>query len=213
MNLELSLRWLEVNSLNELDAVLLKKIYRKLALKHHPDKGGKAEDFIMLKKAYLFALDYIKPKTGNFDNRSGSQDFDSDGQYSQIQKDLEFYRSQYQSSLQSIQKYKETINFQVTKIREFQSQFNHINNEYKTLCVNLESTVKSQLQLIEKKYIGKWWQNLIGVNIMSKSEYVLSQNEIINAYNTRIQDAKDKYNNDILNCYEEIINKVIETLN
>jgi curved DNA-binding protein CbpA len=30
----------------------LKKQYRKLALKHHPDKGGNEKDFIQLKKEY-----------------------------------------------------------------------------------------------------------------------------------------------------------------
>ncbi len=30
----------------------LKSAYRKLAMKHHPDKGGSSEDFIILKEAY-----------------------------------------------------------------------------------------------------------------------------------------------------------------
>ncbi len=30
----------------------LKRAYRKLAMKHHPDKGGNQEEFIILKQAY-----------------------------------------------------------------------------------------------------------------------------------------------------------------
>ena len=34
------------------DAVQIKAAYRKLALRHHPDKGGNAESFIRIKQAY-----------------------------------------------------------------------------------------------------------------------------------------------------------------
>ena len=40
----------------------IKKAYRKLALKHHPDKGGKEEQFKKLAEAYEVLSDPISRK-------------------------------------------------------------------------------------------------------------------------------------------------------
>lgn len=44
----------------------LKKQYRKLCFKHHPDKGGNNETFQQVNKEYKHALEYIMQKA--FDN-------------------------------------------------------------------------------------------------------------------------------------------------
>jgi hypothetical protein len=46
---------LGINKTN--DKALILRAFRKLAMKYHPDHGGKQEDFVKLKKAYHAALD------------------------------------------------------------------------------------------------------------------------------------------------------------
>ena len=43
------------NELMRMSKDQIKKMYRKLAMVHHPDKGGNAEDFNNLNEAYEFA--------------------------------------------------------------------------------------------------------------------------------------------------------------
>ena len=42
----------------------IKKSYRNLALKHHPDRGGNAENFQLITKAYLSLIEEYKKKQG-----------------------------------------------------------------------------------------------------------------------------------------------------
>ena len=41
------------------DLTLIKKTYRKLCLKHHPDKGGRKEDFIKITNSYEYIINNI----------------------------------------------------------------------------------------------------------------------------------------------------------
>lgn len=50
----------KLESLNELTAANLKKRYRKLAHKHHPDKGGRKSKFIEIQTAFFAIKSYIQ---------------------------------------------------------------------------------------------------------------------------------------------------------
>ena len=45
---------------NDADEGLIRKSYRKLALQHHPDKGGSAEDFRLIQEAYETLSDPVE---------------------------------------------------------------------------------------------------------------------------------------------------------
>lgn len=49
------------------DAAQIKAAYRQLAMKHHPDRGGKNEDFVKIKQAYdaLEKVNFTQPKVND----------------------------------------------------------------------------------------------------------------------------------------------------
>lgn len=54
------IEFLGLNKDDELTENIVKKAYRKLSMVHHPDQGGKKEDFIKLEKAKNTVLCYLK---------------------------------------------------------------------------------------------------------------------------------------------------------
>lgn len=71
-----------LNISRDADQETIKKAYRKLAVSHHPDKGGKEEDFKKLQEAYAILSDEDKRRiydqTGSIDGESmeGGMPFD-----------------------------------------------------------------------------------------------------------------------------------------
>lgn len=63
----------------------INRAYRKLALQHHPDRGGNAETFKALSAAHSILTDSLKRKAydedGDFDAEAGSDDFEFWYQY------------------------------------------------------------------------------------------------------------------------------------
>ena len=55
----------EINSINKINNIeQLKKCYRKLVLKHHPNKGGKTENFQLLQSKYENRLTQLSNRNG-----------------------------------------------------------------------------------------------------------------------------------------------------
>ena len=60
------------------DEVSIKKAYRKLSMKYHPDKGGDVKKFQLITKAYLYLLNKIKETRGiksHSELRNDAQDY------------------------------------------------------------------------------------------------------------------------------------------
>ena len=72
------------------DENILKKGYLKLALKHHPDKGGDAENFRKITQAYQFLL----KKLGEKDSRKSHNDLKTENE--------EFMRNQMSDNRQNV---------------------------------------------------------------------------------------------------------------
>lgn len=63
---------------NTIDLNELKKIYKRLAKKHHPDRGGSSKNFELITKSYLFIEKEIKSKIsskGYFDLKRGAEQY------------------------------------------------------------------------------------------------------------------------------------------
>lgn len=67
----------------------LKKQFRKIAFKHHPDAGGKHEDFIQINAAYETLTQHLKPVQNSTDDTGTST---SDDDYGYSPDDLESLR-------------------------------------------------------------------------------------------------------------------------
>lgn len=61
----------------DIDTLSLKKAYKKMAVKHHPDKGGNPEIFKKITQAYIYVLDKVeKSKRMNRTYEDAKTDFD-----------------------------------------------------------------------------------------------------------------------------------------
>lgn len=61
-----------------IDLKRLKKIYKRLAKKHHPDRGGSSKNFELITKSYLFIEEEIQAKSsskGHFDLKQGAEQY------------------------------------------------------------------------------------------------------------------------------------------
>jgi DnaJ homolog subfamily C member 9 len=103
------------------DSDQIKKAYRKLALKYHPDKGGDAKKFQALSMAHSILSDPEKRKiydeTGSLDGENDGEDFDFWYQYfrglfpkisvSDIEKFSEQYKGSNEERMDCIAAYKD----------------------------------------------------------------------------------------------------------
>ena len=93
---------LEVNKSSSKEEI--KKVYKKLALKHHPDKGGDAEKFKELSEAYAVLSDDNKRKQydqfghAGFDQRYTQEDIFRGADFNSIFEEI-FGNSGFRGSI------------------------------------------------------------------------------------------------------------------
>jgi curved DNA-binding protein CbpA len=62
VNIEEAIKLLDFN-LSEATDDSLKKQYRKMVLRHHPDKGGNNDKFLRIKEAYDIVKKYLRDRS------------------------------------------------------------------------------------------------------------------------------------------------------
>ena len=63
VNIEEAIKLLDFNLSEEATEYSLKKQYRKMVLKHHPDKGGNNDKFLKIKEAYDIVKKYLRERS------------------------------------------------------------------------------------------------------------------------------------------------------
>jgi curved DNA-binding protein CbpA len=202
MDLQLALKWFELQRIDGLDLISLKKKYRKLTLKYHPDKGGKTKDFVDLQAAYSFLQDCIKYPNSH---KSNFQQGDS--------TNIEFYKQQIEELQKSNLRYQNIFNLQITIVNQFYKNLDRLNSQSNEYSTNLSNLLDDELAKLNKKYKAGWWKSVIGMKSMSKNDLVYYQNQLINEYNELL--ARSQKENVEMNhkAYRDIVDQIVQGIN
>lgn len=211
MELQLALKWFELQLIDGLDLLSLKKKYRKLTIKYHPDKGGKTKDFVDLQAAYSFLQDYIKYPNSQQSNHQTNAD--SKHQSSNDFKDIKFYKNQVEELQKFNFRYQNLINLQVSIINQFYKNLDKINADTYQYNTNLSNLLDNELAKLGKKYKAGWWKSVIGMKSMSKNDLLYYQNQLINEHNELL--SKSQKDNVELNhkAYRDIVDQIVQGIN
>jgi curved DNA-binding protein CbpA len=206
MNLQIALKWFDLNNVDKLDLSILKKKYLRLTLKYHPDKGGETADFVKLQDAYHFLQDYIKYANTHKSNakQKNSTDYSTD---------IQFYKQQIEELQKSNLRYQNLVDSQILTINNFYKNLDKINADSYEYNTNLSNLLDDELAKLNKKYKASWWKGVIGMKSMSKNDLVYYQNQLINEHNGLL--AKSQKDNVELNhkVYRDIVDQIVQGVN
>lgn len=214
MDLHFALKWFEITSMEDLDLIKLKKIYRRLTLKYHPDKGGKTADFVQLQEVYSYLQDCIKyPHTHKTDQKTYTQNSNNTNSQANDTSDIEFYKQR----IKDLQKYNSTyqnfVNLQIQTIKQFYKNLDQINSQNNSYNSSLGKLLNDELAKLDKRYKSGWWKSIVGIKSIDKSDLVYYQNQLVNEYN-RILTKSQKDNLQInYNAYQEILDQIVQGIN
>lgn len=214
MDLQLAFKWFELQNIDGLDLILLKKKYRKLTLKYHPDKGGKTTDFIQLQAAYNFLQDCIKyPHLHKNRNESHFQGSNSDSSQTNNTSDIEFYKQQINQLQESNLQYQNLINSQIQIIKQFFSNLDKLNSQSNKYNSNLSKLLEAEMLKLENKYKSRWWKELIGFKNMSKNDLIYYQNQLINEYNSLLSKSQKDDLQANYKAYQNVVDQIVQGIN
>jgi Skp family chaperone for outer membrane proteins len=216
MTIESALGWLEIPKIELLNIEILKKNYHHLARKYHPDRGGKADDFIAFREAYTFLQEYlINPNKKKFrkTEESAYTQSKTSSNVPNFEEELKSYKRAYSDSKNLAQDYEKMINHQIKKIGEFQENSTQITEAYKTYTEKLREILDEEVAKLKKEYGGTIWGNLIGKKTLTEGQYYANYNQLVDEYNKLRQKADDDYTQNLINEQQTLINKIIELIN
>jgi curved DNA-binding protein CbpA len=211
--LDLSFESLEINS--------LKKAYQQKAKETHPDKGGKAEDFIIVRNAYTFLRDYLlKGKTTHTNYQSENTKTESE------QENQDFWKIKYQETYYEKEKFFSENNYLWKTVKSYESQINRIviifntgqkllskaQENIQNILAKIDEIYNQELEKIKKKYNSSWSDLILSRKKLSKYEFVMSQNNLVQQINRLEQEELKKYNDKIKEIYSQIMNQIHNTL-
>ena len=134
----------------------LKKSYRKLASKHHPDVGGSKEDFINIDSAY----DTLNNRSRSTNQQTSSSNSSSQKQHpyhDEIQKEIEQYKLFKEEQEKEYRLFKEEQEkeyklFKEDKERKIQEYKLYMEHQIEQGRLYKEQQLKRYKQYIEDKY-------------------------------------------------------------
>jgi hypothetical protein len=182
MDLSLALKIFEIDSLDGLDDVKLKKLYYKLAKDRHPDKkNGTQEDFIQLREAYLFlsteldktVLTKSKDSNSKKTNLSSLSKEEILDKYYHDTKDLELKLEEFKLNLKeqnyTLNKTKEKAEEEIQKFKIFKD--------------DLKRNLEKEIQRLEKKFAPSLSQKLFFfLPKMTEEEFWVEYHKIVKKY-------------------------------
>jgi curved DNA-binding protein CbpA len=213
MDITTELHWLELSNLDSVDLLMLKKKYRKLTLKYHPDKGGKTEDFVALQAAYHFLQDCIKYPNSHKANSQSNSKQDSTSYSSNDSKDIEFYKNQIDELTRSNKNYQNLINGQIKTIKQFYNNLDQINSQNDNYNSNLGKLLDDELTKLDKKYKSGWWKGVIGLKYMDKNDLISYQNSLIGEHNELLSKSQKENFQANFKEYKQVVDQIVQGIN
>lgn len=205
MDLQTALHWLELANLEGVDLLILKKKYRKLTLKYHPDKGGKTEDFVSLQAAYHFLQDCIKyPHSHKTNSRSNNYSSNNDT------KDIEFYKQQIDELSRSNKNYQSLINSQIKIIKQFYNNLDQINSHSDKYNSQLGKLLDDELAKLDKKYKSGWWKGIVGMKSIDKNDLIMYQNILIVEHNDLLSKSQKENLQANFKEYKQVVDQIVQ---
>ena len=212
MDLQLALKWFEISSINDLDLVSLKKYYRKLTLKYHPDKGGKTKDFVNLQAAYNYLQECIKYPNSHKQNSQSKTQSNEYG-YKNDSNDIEFYKAKIDDLQKLNTIYQNVFNNQILIIKEFYNNLEQINSQSNFYNSNLSKLLDEELTKLDKKYKTSWWKKMVGMKSMSKNDLIYCQNQLINEHNELLLKSQNDNLQANYKAYQNIVDQIVQGIN
>ena len=214
MDLHSALKWFEIKSLEELDLIKLKKIYRKLTLKYHPDKGGKTKDFVQLQEAYNFLQNCIKyPYSNNTNQKTYTQNSSDYNWQTNNASNIEFYKQQIRDLQKSNSIYQNHIGLQIKIVKQFYKNIDQINSQNNVYNSNLDKSLDDQLAKLNKKYKSGWWKPIVGMRSMDKDDFIYNQNQLIKEYNELLAKSQKDNLQMNYNAYQRVMDQIVQGIN
>jgi curved DNA-binding protein CbpA len=214
---------LGLSSYQQLSETALKKAYRQKAVETHPDKGGNAEDFIKVRKAYTTLRNYILGGEKNSGQSSQSkQQYKQTGQPNQNQQQahttaqwkaaydtlwIQFQQLQAQNKrLWEITHSHETqISTLIDIFNKGRNKINAFTATFRSKIDQLDQLYEAQEAKLKERHNRKWWQYVVPVSKLTEQEYIQLHNELVKNIQAQEHDMMKTYNKDIQDIYETIL--------
>ena len=171
------------------DSNLLKKLYKELALKTHPDKGGDPKDFELVTKAYLYLLKKLKEGWGDKQYTEMKDGFDD---YKQKQENINQQNIHFSKQKFDIQNFNKVYDEYRVSNPYDQGYNDFINDEEEEedptylfseeFNINIFNKIFNTKQLYKKKeYVNQQlvqYKEPESINLGSENYITLGQDEI-----------------------------------
>jgi len=226
MNMEESLRLFSLPNLDGQSEQTLKKRYHLLAQKYHPDKGGSSEEFIALRKAYVYLRTAILDPSNSthkqrekyyrekryYDSDSSSSNATSEDSGSTNTETINPYKEAYEKAVDQIRQYEDIFNSQVRIINTTNKHIQQRYTSYSSLRDELKSRLDQNLSQLEKRHYRTWWQHVVPVPKIDRQSYIQQYNELVQTYNATVKDVDEKFMESLLQTYQSGFEQIIDYL-
>jgi curved DNA-binding protein CbpA len=223
MNLDQSLALFGLTSLEGQTEDSLKKLYHSLAGKYHPDKGGSSEEFIGLRRAYIYLrTSLLDPKNqssggqhtrtehqSQYSRSESHQQNQSNGSQSSPNEVDNPYIEAYNKAIEQMKQYEEIFNAQVRLINNTNKLISQQHEDYSLRRESLKKVLDDQLEVLNKHYHRAWWEYVVPIPKMNRNDYVTQHNVIIGAYNTQLKTVEDTFLEILLHTYQSGFEQII----
>lgn len=217
----------------------LRRLYHKLAQKHHPDKGGNHEEFIRLRQAFALLRKQIqnpdisytrKTPDKNTPYQSGTQSniHKNRGYYetkktgfsrssndftNEIYEELQRYKTAFNEAMKTVELYEDIFNYQIRIINQNNSKINSLIEQNNIRRKQDRSMLEEKVRNLQRQAHPSWWRFLLGANNMPQNEYMSRYNRIVEEFNQISSRKESEFINAIIDLYANNSKQIFDSLN